>query len=93
MPVGGARKGAGRKRGGHNKLTQEAVAKARSTGKMPLDYLLDVMRDSAADEARRIDAAKAAAPYCHARLQPIDPLGDTTQKVAVKGALIWQPPQ
>lgn len=93
MAHGGARPGAGRKKGGHNKLTEEAVRKAREGGKLPLEYLLDVMRDERVDEARRIDAAKAAAPYCHAKLQPVDPQGDTTQKVAVTGALVWQPPQ
>lgn len=79
MPVGGARAGAGRKKGGHNRITQEAIAKA-SDGLSPLDYLLEVMRDKGADEGKRIDAAKAAAPYCHAKLQPVDDKGDTTQK-------------
>lgn len=89
---GGARKGAGRKKGGHNKLTEEAIAKAND-GLSPLDYLLSVLRSPEADEARRIDAAKAAAPYCHAKLQPVDDKGDSTQKVSVTGALVWQPPQ
>lgn len=92
MPRGGPRPGAGRKKGGHNKLTEEAVAKAKD-GLTPLDYLLSVFRDEGADEARRIDAAKAAAPYCHAKLQPVDGDGDATQKHAVTGALVWQPPQ
>ena len=92
MAHGGARPGAGRKKGGHNKLTEEAVSKAND-GLSPLDYLLSVLRDIGADEARRIDAAKAAAPYCHAKLQPVDKDGDTTQKVAATGALTWQPPQ
>lgn len=91
MPRGGPRPGAGRKKGGHNKLTEEAVAKAND-GLSPLDYLLSVFRDTDADEARRIDAAKAAAPYCHAKLQPVDKDGDTTQKVAATGALVWHPP-
>lgn len=92
MPRGGARPGAGRKRHGHNRLTEEAVAKAKD-GLSPLDYLLSVFRDEGADGGRRIDAAKAAAPYCHAKLQPVDPEGDSTQKVAVTGRLEWQPPQ
>lgn len=92
MPRGGARPGAGRKKGGANKLTQEAVAKAQAGGKMPLDYLLEIMRDAGEDAARRIDAAKAAAPYCHAKLQPVDSNGDSTQKVAATGALVWHPP-
>lgn len=93
MAHGGARPGAGRKKGGTNRLTQEAIDKARTEGVMPLDYLLQVMRDAGADEAKRIDAAKAAAPYLHAKLQPVDSTGDTTQKIAATGALIWQAPQ
>jgi len=71
MALGGARSGAGRKKGGRNKLTQEAIAKA-SDGLSPLDYLLSIMRDDKVDEQRRIDAAKAAAPYCHAKLATVD---------------------
>jgi hypothetical protein len=92
MANGGARPGAGRKPGGRNKITKEAIAKA-ADGLSPLDYLLGVMRDPGADEAKRIDAAKAAAPYCHAKLQPIDGDGSTEQKVQVTGALTWQPAQ
>ena len=92
MSKGGARPGAGRKPGGRNKITQEAVAKGNA-GMSPLDYLLKVMRDAGADEARRIDAAKAAAPYVHAKLQPIDGDGDTAQKHVISGALQWQAPQ
>jgi hypothetical protein len=33
-----------------------------------LDYLLSIMRDENEDKRERLDAAKAAAPYCHARL-------------------------
>ena len=82
MANGGARPGAGRKKGGRNRLTEEAVAKAND-GLSPLDYLLSVMRDAEAEAARRIDAAKAAAPYVHARLQPVDKDGDPAQKVTV----------
>lgn len=82
--IGGARPGAGRKKGGRNKLTQEAVERAASSGILPLDYLLQVMRDAGADEARRIDAAKAAAPYVHAKLQPVDKDGDSAQKVVAQ---------
>ena len=92
MAQGGARPGAGRKKGGHNKITEEAIAKSKE-GLTPLDYLLAVLRDTSEEPTRRIDAAKAAAPYCHAKLQPVDKDGDATQKVAIKGALTWQAPQ
>ena len=32
---------------------------------MPLDYLLEVMRDPAEERGRRMQAATLAAPYCH----------------------------
>lgn len=32
---------------------------------MPLDYLLEVMRDAAEERGRRMQAATLAAPYCH----------------------------
>ena len=76
-----------------NKLAKDAQERAAASGILPLDFLLQIMRDCEADDARRIDAAKAAAPYVHARLQPVDSLGDTTQKMAVRGALEWQPQQ
>jgi hypothetical protein len=37
---------------------------------MPLEYLLRVMRDPKQDDRRRASAAKAAAPYLHAKLRP-----------------------
>lgn len=65
MARGGAREGAGRKKGGHNRITEEAIEKAKSEGILPLDYLLSIMRDVEEDTARRLDAAKSAAPYLH----------------------------
>ena len=73
---GGARAGAGRPKGGANRVSKEAVDQARASGKMPLDYLLEIMRDTTADDARRIDCAKAAAPYLHAKLASIEISGD-----------------
>ena len=35
------------------------------SGLMPLDYLLQVMRDPNEDRGRRMQAATLAAPYCH----------------------------
>jgi hypothetical protein len=73
MARGGSRPGAGRKPGSVNKLDQEARAKVLEGGdESPLEFLLRVMRDKGADEARRIDAAKAAAPYVHAKLASIE---------------------
>jgi hypothetical protein len=69
---GGARTGAGRKRGAVARIDAEAREKALSGDQeSPLDFLLRIMRTSA-DEARQVDAAKAAAPYVHARLSSVD---------------------
>lgn len=73
-------------------MTEEAVAKAED-GLSPLDYLLSVLRDQNEEGSRRIDAAKAAAPYCHAKLQPVDAEGDSAQKHVIAGSFLWQPPQ
>lgn len=72
MAHGGARPGAGRKKGGANRLTEKAIEQARAGGLMPLDYLLQVLRDEGNDMATRIDAAKAAAPYVHPKRAPVD---------------------
>jgi hypothetical protein len=83
MAHGGARPGSGRKKGGVNRVTEEAIARAEKGGEMPLDFLLRVMRDVGADEAKRIDCAKAAAPYCHARRAPVNAEGEDASGVVV----------
>jgi len=65
---GGQRKGAGRPKGALGRLSREAREAARATGEMPLDYMLRVMRDKDADPMMRLDAARAAAPFLHAKL-------------------------
>lgn len=69
---GGARPGAGRKPGAVNKRTAELVKAAEAGGIMPLDYMLSIMRNPNADEEMRMDAAKASAPYVHAKLASIE---------------------
>lgn len=39
---------------------------------MPLDYMLQVMRDESTEKPRRDDMAKAAAPYLHAKLSSVE---------------------
>ncbi len=72
MGRGGARPGSGRKPGTRNRRTEEQAAAVAATGLTPLEYLLSVMRDEAGDVGKRIDAAKAAAPYVHARLNAVE---------------------
>ena len=61
---GGRREGAGRKSTKH-----EFVDDGLET---PLMYMLKVMRAPRSNKMQRMEAAKAAAPYCHSRLQQID---------------------
>lgn len=86
MANGGARPGAGRPKGGANKLNDEARRKALDGGITPLEYLLSVMRDIQNDQKDRVDAAKAAAPYVHARLSNIDMNANVEGKVVYERA-------
>lgn len=83
---GGARPGAGRKAGQPNKKTAELQAAVAAAGETPLDFLLRIMRDDNAEEARRIDCAKAAAPYVHARLSAVEAKMDVDGKIT----LTWE---
>jgi hypothetical protein len=55
------RKTGGRQKGTRNRATEEARAAAATTGVLPLDYMLSVMRDVAIDHKRRDAMAMAAA--------------------------------
>lgn len=80
---GGARPGAGRPKGSANKKTQEIIAKAMADGITPLEYMLGVMRDVSADEGRRDEMARAAAPYIHPRLQAVEHSGKDGGDIAI----------
>ena len=60
-------KSGGRQKGGVDKIKREAILAAQ--GITPLDYMLGIVRNEQEDKTVRLDAAKAAAPYVHARLQ------------------------
>jgi hypothetical protein len=90
MANGGARPGAGRKPGAATAMNEEARKRALEGGMSPLEYLLGVMRDTNQDAARRLDAAKAAAPYVHARLASAEIKADVSAKIDVGPS--WLPP-
>ena len=75
MQHGGARPNAGRKKGEPGKKQKALIEAAESTGLMPVAYLLGIMRDESADQKDRMDAAKNAAPYLHARLAAVEHTG------------------
>lgn len=68
MARGGARPGAGRKKGSRILRTAKAAQKIGNDGMTPLEYLLSIMRDGRCKPSDRLEAAKAAAPYVHPRL-------------------------
>ena len=72
MAHGGARKGAGRKPSALTTKTREIAEKAVEGGITPLDYMLEILRNTAAPADARFEAAKAAAPYVHPRLSAVD---------------------
>lgn len=72
MAHGGARARAGRKPGQATKINEEARQKAAEGGLMPLDYMLATLRDESLSREDRMDAAKAAANYVHAKLANVD---------------------
>lgn len=59
----------GRKRGALNKKTILRAQTAQNQGLSPLEFLLSLVRDESKEIVVRLDAAKCAAPYVHARLQ------------------------
>lgn len=72
---GGARQGAGRRKGSVSEPTRLRVAvaeKALQSGLTPLDYMLSILRDVTKDEKERFAAAKEAAPYLHPRLSSVE---------------------
>lgn len=51
---------------------------------MPLDYLLTIMRDIDKPQDERVDAAKAAAPYVHAKLSNVDMKAEVTTRAIMR---------
>lgn len=76
MAHGGSRHGAGRKPGAATKLNEQARKQAAEGGLMPLDYMLSILRDENMAPDARMDAAKAAAPYVHAKLASVEHKGE-----------------
>ena len=71
---GGPRPGAGRPKKDAApivKIEVEAVSEALQAGITPLEYMLGVMRDHTADDARRDRMAQSAAPYCHLKASDV----------------------
>lgn len=77
----------GRRKGAINKRTKALIDKAERNGKMlPAEFLLKQMHNRKNSLDVRMQAAAAAAPYYHARLQAIKHSGqvELTHEQALK---------
>ena len=90
MAKGGPREGAGRKPGVPNKRTAEIAAAVEASGLTPLDYLTSLYRDESNETAIRFEAAKAAAPYVHARLAAVEHSTDPDKPMGL--TFTWHQP-
>lgn len=87
MLKGGRRAGAGRPKGAISLSTRAIIEAAKSGGEMPIDYMLRVMRDENAPDARRDTMARTAAAYLHAKLSMIEDVEDDTERALHDGAV------
>ena len=86
---GGNRECSGRKTGSVAKIDHAARKTAHAGGITPLEFLLAIMRDDTENRGARLDAAKAAAPYCHAKVSAASNVNISgTQRLEVS----WLPP-
>ena len=77
---GGKRAGAGRPPGARNIRSEETARQIQESGLTPLQFLMDIVRDDDAPRKERIECARAAAPFCHAKLSSIDMELNTTKR-------------
>jgi hypothetical protein len=55
-------------------------ASAAAGNLSPVDYMLSILRDETQSQGDRMDAAKAAAPYLHARLSGVKHSGELAMR-------------
>jgi hypothetical protein len=75
---GGRRPGAGRPKGSGNKFTKD-IAEMLEGKQSPLEFMLEIVNNTDNDQRERLDAAKAAAPYIHARISHIEMKAEVEQ--------------
>jgi hypothetical protein len=81
MSRGGSRPNAGRKSKSRELLIERSRNVAAQASITPLEYLLQIVQDTAAPDNRRFAAAVAAAPYVHPRLAAVAHSGDQDKPV------------
>lgn len=89
MAWGGRRENSGRKRNPYRtaeagrKIAQRASEDPTGLYKSPLDFLITVMQSPEHPIELRVDCAKAAAPYVHAKLQSIDITSEEDRRLEI----------
>lgn len=84
MAKGGSRPGAGRPKGAINRIAAaEREALLNDGGLTPLAYMTRIFRDERADQVRRDDMAKAAAPYFHPKLANVEVGGKNGEAIKI----------
>ncbi|CAB4141041.1 hypothetical protein UFOVP413_15 [uncultured Caudovirales phage] len=71
---GGKRENAGRKPGAVTQITRAIAEEKLPEGITPLEVLLETMREAwhKGEKTTACAIAKDAAPYCHAKIAPVD---------------------
>jgi hypothetical protein len=83
----GLPKTGGRRPGSRNKLKVARQAAIDVSGLTPLEFMLSVMCDPAADRAQRLRAATYAAPFMHAKLMAVEHTGANGGAIAAEATV------
>ena len=75
------------RRGVRPKASYKRELELAQQGLMPLDYMLQLLRNTRFKPVFRFEIAKAAAPYCHPKLAQISTNGSNTLTIRVEGGL------
>ncbi len=67
-------------------MNEAARAQVAAEGITPLAYLLGLLRDDKQPQEVRTDAAKAAAPYVHAKLANVDANLNLSGEITVRAS-------
>src|SRR6476619_7831016 len=84
----GKRPGAGRPKGAVSRANDEVRQEAAASGKLPLAYMLRIMRAPSQPVGRRDDMAKAAASFGHSRLSSVEHSGEIARPTVIRAPAV-----
>jgi len=84
MARGGKRPGSGRKLGAAAKKTRAAAELILASGTTPLGYFQGLLEGTMAFDEVKFEAAKAAAPFVHARLSNVESKTEVTHRFVAR---------